>query len=165
MLQEATDSVDGKEGVESTKNPMLTERESFDCDSDELEALEDAADLEEASEDELEKEVDNAALLYPPEKVADFLEELKQDGMVNFLQVHVAGKTEVEIKALFIALGVLLPKDMREGSITPGFLVSILKTVLARHLRQRRKLEQYNTVDDAVKLIGQSKRVIVLSGR
>lgn len=138
---------------------------SYDCDSDELEALEDAAEEEEAGEEELDQEVDRAGLLYPTDKVTELLEELKQEGLFRFLQVHVAGKTEVEIKALFIALGVLLPKNIRKGNSSPRLLVSILKTVLIRHLRQRKKLEQYSTVDDAIGLIARSRKVIVLSGR
>ncbi|UZJ56450.1 hypothetical protein CBS101457_005770 [Exobasidium rhododendri] len=152
------DQVDGGTSLHAARG------DSLDCDSDELEALEDAAELEGASDDELDRVVEEATLLYPPEKVADLLEDLKEGGLVNFLQLHVVGKTETSIKALFVALGVLLPKGLREGSVTPAFLISILKTVLARHLRQRIKLEQYNTVDDAVRLIGQSKRIIVLSG-
>jgi hypothetical protein len=154
-------------GDEEREEAILSQErewESLDCDSEKLEALEDEADLEEESDEELGRVVDEAALLYPPERVADLLEELKQDGLVQFLRTHVVGKTEASIKALFIALGVLLPKGIREGG-TPEYLLSILKTVLARHLRQRRKLEQYNTVDDAVRLISQSKRIIVLSGR
>lgn len=136
---------------------------SYDCDSDELEALEDAAEEEE--EKELDQEVDRAGLIYPLDKVTELLEELKQKGLFQFLQIHVVGKTEVEIKSLFIALGVLLPKNVRNGNVSPNLLVSILKTVLIRHLRQRKKLEQYNTVDDAISLIARSKMIIVLSGR
>lgn len=143
----------------------LAQDEGYDCDSEELEALEDEADEEEADDEELNQEVQRAGLLYPTERVSALLEELKQEGLFHFLQAHVVGKTEAEMKALFIALGVLLPKTLRAGQVSPGFLVSILKTVLIRHLRQRRKLDQYNTIDDAVELIGKAKKIIVLSGR
>jgi len=150
--------------ITSSQGSLLQD-EGYDCDSEELEALEDEADEEEADEEELDQEVQRAGLVYPTERVSALLEELKQEGLFQFLQTHVAGKTEAEIKSLFIALGVLLPKTLRVGQVSPGFLVSILKTVLIRHLRQRRKLEQYNTIDDAVELIGKARKIIVLSGR
>lgn len=143
----------------------LLQPESYDCDSEELEALEDEADLEEVDDAELDQEIQRASLLYPTERVSALLEELKQDGLVQFLQNHVVGKTEAEMKALFIALGVLLPKTLRVNQVAPNFLIPILKTVLIRHLRNRRKLEQYSTIEDAVDLIGKAKKIIVLSGR
>lgn len=141
-----------------------TAEETHDCDSDELEALEDAAEEEGAEDDELDRIVDEAALFYPPARVGELLDELKEEGLVHFVQTHVVGKTEAEIKALLVSLGVLLPKTLREESISPGFLLSLVKSVLVRHLRQREKLAGYNTIDDAVRLIGESKRTIVLSG-
>jgi NAD-dependent histone deacetylase SIR2 len=144
---------------------IVGENEGLDCDSDDLEALEEEAEAEDLNEEDLQRLLDEASLLYPEEVVANLLEELKQGGLVYFLQTHVIGKSEIEIKALFIAFGVLLPKSVRVDSVPPSFLISILKTVLVRHLRQRRKLDDYNTIDDAIRLIGQSKRIIVLSGR
>lgn len=169
-LQSKASAMQGAEALTSERTLSSSQRsasqdEGYDCDSEELEALEDEADMEEADDDELEGEIEQAGLLYPTERVAALLEELKQEGLFYFLRVHVAGKTEAEIKALFIALGVLLPKSLRVGRVSPGFLVSILKTVLTRHLRQRKKLDQYSTVEDAVDLISKSKKIIVLSGR
>jgi len=159
------DVVPSSETIASSSQRSAPQDEGYDCDSEELEALEDEADMEEVEDDELELEIQQAGLLYPTERVSALLEDLKQEGLFYFLRVHVAGKTEAEIKALFIALGVLLPKSLRVGQVSPGFLVSILKTVLTRHLRQRKKLDQFSTVEDAVNLISKSKRIIVLSGR
>lgn len=156
---------DDDEVGSSKVTALLAQDDTLDCDSDGLEALEDAADEEESDDEGLNLEVDRAALLYPPKVVTDLLEELKQDGMMSFIENRIIGKSEEDIKVLFIAFGVLLPKELRSGSMSPELLVSVLKTILTRHLRQRKKLEQYNTVDDAVELIGRSRKIIVLSGR
>lgn len=69
-----------------------------------------------------------------------------------------------QIKKLLIALGVLLPKSLIDEDVPELALLPILKTALSRILRRRPKLEQYNTVEDAISLIKSSKKIIVLSG-
>ncbi len=43
-------------------------------------------------------------------------------------------------------------------------LLPILKTVLIRLLRRRERLTQYNTPEDAVKLLREARRIVVLTG-
>ncbi|PWN53403.1 SIR2-domain-containing protein [Violaceomyces palustris] len=134
-----------------------------DIDSEELEALEDEADDDEEDDETIIKLLDQAAEQYPPELVSTMIRELKEDGMVNFLQKYVVQR-HCSIKKLLIALGVLLPRSIRDAEVPESSLLPILKTALSRILRRREKLPQYNTVDDAIQLIKNSKKIIVLSG-
>ncbi|PWN33067.1 DHS-like NAD/FAD-binding domain-containing protein [Meira miltonrushii] len=138
---------------------------TLDCDSDELEALEDEADTESTDEAEIDRIVDEAAITYPHERIDELVVELKKDGLILFMQTHVDGISEKRMKAFLIALGVLLPKQLREADQVPlPYLTALLKSALIRVLRRREKLKQYNTVDDAVELIKKSKRIMVLGG-
>lgn len=142
-----------------------TQMSTLDCDSEELEALEDAADMESTAEEELDQIVDEAAILFPKERIDEWIVELKKNGLVWFIQTHVDGLSEKQIKLLLIAFGVLLPKQLRETDQIPlPYLIALLKTALIRILRKREKLEKYNTIDDAVNLIRTSKRIMVLGG-
>lgn len=155
-------------GASSTGNEAIaqaTQLSTLDCDSEELEALEDAADIESTDEAELDRIVDEAATIYPHDRIDELVIELKKNGLIWFMQNHVDGISEKRIKAFLIALGVLLPKQLREADhISLPYLTALLKTALIRILRRREKLKQYNTVDDAVDLIKKSKRIMVLGG-
>lgn len=138
---------------------------TLDCDSDELEALEDAADVEDADEEELDRIMDEAASVFPPGRVEELMSELKQHGLVHFMQNHLEGVSAVRVRALLVALGVLLPRGLREADDVPlPYLVALLKTALSRQLRRREKLAAYNTVEDALDLLRRSKRIMVLGG-
>lgn len=154
-------------GASASAEPLPTSPPppTLDCDSDELEALEDMAEAESAADDEIDGIVDAAAAIYPPERVEQLLDELKQCGLVAFMLAHVVGQSATRVKALLVALGVLLPRAMRDDNDVPlPVLVEILKTALVRHLRIRDKLPQYNTVDDAVQLLQNAQRIVVLGG-
>jgi hypothetical protein len=64
------------------------------------------------------------------------------------------------------------PKKVISGFITPAFLegspdddyFDLLMLALSRELSKRAKLDQWNTVDDAVELIRRSNNIIVLTG-
>ncbi|EPQ31701.1 uncharacterized protein PFL1_01034 [Pseudozyma flocculosa PF-1] len=142
-------------------SPTLSE-----LDSEELEELEAFAEAE-ASDDEgdqlQDRFLDEVTLLFPPEKVEGMVQFLKQNGIVRFFAEYVelySGK----IKHLLAALGVLLPRQIVLEDMTDRQLYPLLKTALSRILRNRDKLPQYNTVDDALSLIANSKRIVVLSG-
>lgn len=136
-----------------------------DCDSDELEMLEDEAEEEQTEDSEIDLLVERAAILYPPAKVDAMVNELKQQGLVHFMRSYVTGLSKDQVKALIIALGTLLPRKLRDDSDLPlPIYVTILKTALARILRRREKLPQYNTVDDAVELLNRSRNIVVLGG-
>ncbi|MCO5566151.1 hypothetical protein L7F22_019827 [Adiantum nelumboides] len=165
-----TASQEGKIDTEAlwTNNESIAQAAqltTLDCDSEELEALEDAADIESTDEAEIDRIVDEAALIYPHERIDELVVELKKNGLVWFMQTYVDGISEKRVKAFLIALGVLLPKQLREADQIPlPYLTALLKTALIRILRRREKLKQYNTVDDAVELIQRSKRIMILGG-
>ncbi len=133
-------------------------------DSEELSALEEMAEAESESDTEIDRLLDEAADAFSPETVAQMTKDLKQHGIVTFLQRYVVPDPQPRrIKHLLLALGVFLPRSMREADTPLEVLLPILKTALARILRRREKLPEYNTVDDALELLQRSKRIMVLS--
>ncbi|CAO1613777.1 unnamed protein product [Parajaminaea phylloscopi] len=133
-----------------------------DCDSEALEMLEDEADVEEQDEAELDRLVDEAGLDFPEEKVASMLKELRRDGLLAFMRTYI--NPQLNIQRLLVALGILLPKALRGPETSRPLLLAILKTALHRFLQRRQKLEQYNTLEDALQLLRSSQSTIVLSG-
>lgn len=133
-----------------------------DCDSEALEALEDEAEQEQEDQVELDRLVDEAAIEFPEERIAAMLKDLKQIGLVAFLQRYI--RPETSIPRLLIALGILLPKALRRPETSLPMLQSILKTALHRLLQRREKIPSVNTAEDALCLIRTSSRTIVLSG-
>lgn len=133
-----------------------------DCDSEALELLEDQAELEEEDDEELDRLADDAAIAFPPDVVSDMLKELRRDGLVAFVKKHL--RADFSIQRFLIAVGVLLPKSLRDPDTPRQVLEPIFKTALYRFLQRREKLTQYNTVDDALALLRNSSRTIVLSG-
>ncbi|KAI3484021.1 hypothetical protein L1887_53036 [Cichorium endivia] len=134
-------------------------------DSEELSALEEMAEAESESDTEIDRLLDEAADAFSPETVAQMTKDLKQHGIVTFLQRYVVPDPQPRrIKHLLLALGVFLPRSMREADTPLEVLLPILKTALARILRRREKLPEYNTVDDVLELLQRSKRIMVLSG-
>jgi NAD-dependent histone deacetylase SIR2 len=133
-----------------------------DCDSEVLEALEDEADLESEDEEDLDRLVREAEISYPPAQVKVLVRELKQGGLVAFLRNNISETTP--ILHFLVALGVLLPKSLREAGVDRDVLLSLLKIALHRLLQRRERLPQYNTLEDALSLLKESRRTIVLSG-
>lgn len=134
-------------------------------DSEELSALEEMAEGESDSDTEIDRLLDEAADAFPSETVSLMVKDLKQNGIVAFLQRYVVpDPSPIRIKHLLLAMGVFLPRSIRESDTPLEILLPILKTALARILRRREKLPQYNTVDDALALLQRSKRIMVLSG-
>lgn len=147
-----------------------------DFDSDHLDWL------EEEAEKELDNE-DNAATLaskydeaknddpdsdseveLPDSVIVSVLEDLETRGILETLRKH-AVRTPERIIPLLEAFGIILPGSMlTEARNDPLLLLPLLKMVFTRILRQRKKLTQYNTVDDVVELLRRSRRIVVLSG-
>ena len=147
----------------STAPPADVSYQSMD--SEELSALEEMAEGEDESDTEIDRLLDEAADAFPPEMVSLMTKELKQHGIVAFLQRYVVpDPSPLRIKHLLLSLGVFLPRSIRESDVPLEVLLPILKTALARILRRREKLPQYNTVSDALELLSTRKRIMVLSG-
>lgn len=160
---EASSLGNEQESLATAEQPDDVSYQSMD--SEELSALEEMAEGESESDTEIDRLLDEAADAFPPETVSLMVKDLKQHGIVTFLQRYVIpDPSPIRIKHLLLALGVFLPRSIRESNPPLELLLPILKTALARILRRREKLPQYNTVDDALGLLLRSKRIMVLSG-
>ncbi|CDR99371.1 related to HST1-silencing protein [Sporisorium scitamineum] len=145
--------------------PAVASTSYQSMDSEELSALEEMAEGESESDTEIDRLLDEAAAAFPPETISLVIKDLKQHGIVAFLQHYIVpDPSPLRIKHLLLALGVFLPRSIRESDVPLDVLLPILKTALARILRRREKLPQYNTVDDALSLLATRKRIMVLSG-
>ena len=136
--------------------------------SEDLEDLEDTALLELQETDDYDEEIDTlwktAAVEYPPPKVASMRRDLRRLGPSAFVAQEVTETTS--ILNLLSAFGVLLPKTLRGDDIPREVMLPILITALQRVFYTREKLQQYNTISDALDLLRQSKpnSIVVLSG-
>ncbi|KAK0561131.1 NAD-dependent histone deacetylase sir2 [Tilletia horrida] len=140
----------------STTSSSLFNLQSFqeDCDSEYLEALEAVADAE--AEDGQDDSyffhlVAEAERMYPKDVLAQMIKELKQRGLVHFVQTHVIQR-RADPRAI-------LSPDMPDVKLIP-----ILKSALSRILRKRLRLAQYSTPDDVVRLLKKARKIIILSG-
>ena len=141
-----------------------------DLDSEHLDWLEEEAAREIEGEvegkvdgeDEGEDEGEDDAV--SDEILADVIDHLQTHGILETLRVH-AVRTPERIVPLLHAFGLVLPGSMlAEAEEDPLLLLPLLKMVFTRILRQRKKLPQYNTVDDVLALLQSARRIIVLSG-
>ncbi|KAF5353082.1 hypothetical protein D9758_008747 [Tetrapyrgos nigripes] len=98
---------------------------------------------------------------WSPEEVKEMMHFLKERGMGHFLRKYVV-QCEIPIPKLLRAFGINLCPELRVQS--PGVMVYFLKVAMSRELRLRDKLPQYSTVQDAVSLIRNSKRILILTG-
>lgn len=99
-----------------------------------------------------------------PDEVARIISDLREMGLAECLRRHILPDPS-RILDILLSLGVMLPRSMLEQADSePYMLLPILKMVFVRILRQRSKLEQYNTVDDVVHLMQNSRRIVVLCG-
>ncbi|SPO22740.1 related to HST1 - silencing protein [Ustilago trichophora] len=147
----------------STATPAEASYQSMD--SEELSALEEMAEGESDSDNEIERLLDDAAVSFPPETVTLMVKDLKQHGIISFLQRYILpDPSPLRIKHLLVALGIFVPRSIRNSDVPLEVLLPILKVALARILRRREKLPQYNTLSDALSLLSTRKRIMVLSG-
>jgi len=82
--------------------------------------------------------------------------------MISFLKKYV-GTQNIPPSKLLLAFGVLLAPDLR-AQITEEDCIALLKQAISRVLRDRERLVQYETIDDAVRLIKDAKKILVLTG-
>ncbi|WFD39681.1 NAD-dependent histone deacetylase sir2 [Malassezia japonica] len=149
-----------------------------DLNSEDLDRLEEEAEQE--MMEELEREgVQGAAELaeegassssepeYGPlsrEEVSDVIHDLREHGILVCLQRHVVSQPE-KIVPLLLSLGVMLPRNvLEEAESNPYAVLPLLKMVLTRILRQRQKLDEFNTLEDVLRLLRTSKKIVVLCG-
>ncbi|EPT00966.1 hypothetical protein FOMPIDRAFT_149580 [Fomitopsis schrenkii] len=136
---------------------------SLDSETDEEINVEDliqnGADAEEAAA--WEALFTEAQSAWTNEEVKHMMRTLKEHGMTAFTKEFVVER-RVPIPKLLYAFGICLCPELRAKS--QRTLLYFLKVALTRELESREKLPQYNTVDDAVRLIRERKRILVLTG-
>ncbi|PFH51016.1 hypothetical protein AMATHDRAFT_143556 [Amanita thiersii Skay4041] len=99
--------------------------------------------------------------VWTKQDIAHLLKYLKERGMSAFIQKYVLERC-IPIPKLLLAFGVELCPELQNKRLTT--LLYFLKVVLSHQLRLRDKLQDYNTIDDAIQLIRKSNRILILTG-
>ncbi|KAI9371457.1 hypothetical protein BJX61DRAFT_534770 [Aspergillus egyptiacus] len=95
------------------------------------------------------------------EEAISLRKRLHQIGKAAFVEETI-GRDTVSAKKLCTAFG-LLPPAFLEGAPDEAYH-PLLAIAISREFTRRQKLTEYNSVDDAVKLLKESKNIIVLTG-
>lgn len=90
-----------------------------------------------------------------------FRKRLHEIGKAAFVEETIAQET-VTAKKLCTAFGIM-PPTFLEGAPDESYH-PLLAVALSREFSRRPKLPDYNTVEDAVRLLQESKNIIVLTG-
>jgi hypothetical protein len=86
---------------------------------------------------------------------------LHEIGKAAFVEETIARDT-VTAKKLCTAFGILPPAFL-DGAPDKAYH-TLLAIAISREFMRRQKLHEYSSIDDAVKLLQQSKNIIVLTG-
>lgn len=95
------------------------------------------------------------------EEAAAYRRRLHEIGKQAFVEETIVRET-VTAKKLCTAFGLKLPAWL-EGADDEDYH-QLLAIAISREFSRRPKLPQYNSIDDAVKLLQQAKNIIVLTG-
>ncbi|CRG84866.1 NAD-dependent histone deacetylase SIR2 [Talaromyces islandicus] len=96
-----------------------------------------------------------------PQEAAAYRKRLHEIGKVEFVEETIQQKT-ITAKKLLTAFGIVPPsflEDAPDEAYHP-----LLGLVISREYAKRQKLEEYNTIQDAVELLEKSKNIIVITG-
>ncbi|KAF4569852.1 NAD-dependent histone deacetylase sir2 [Pleurotus pulmonarius] len=104
---------------------------------------------------------DRALETWSAQEIRMMMRHLKEHGMQSWLDEYVHVR-KYSIPNLLNAFGINLCPEL--ANLNEKAMIYFLKVAMSRELRLREKLPQYNTVDDAVKLIQSSRRIIILTG-
>ncbi|KAG9298426.1 hypothetical protein G9A89_008690 [Geosiphon pyriformis] len=99
--------------------------------------------------------------LLSDEECGKYKKEAKEKGTHKFVQEFFFEK-KVPIRKLFYAFDYQLPSKII--GLSEPQLLPILHKVITKYLRQRQKLPHINTLEDTVKLLKESKNIMVLTG-
>ncbi|RAK91501.1 SIR2-domain-containing protein [Aspergillus costaricaensis CBS 115574] len=109
-------------------------------------------------DDQLREGVPDACTL---EEAVAYRKRLHEVGKAAFVE-ETLGQDKVTARKLCTAFGILPPAfldDAPDEAFHP-----LLAIAISREFSRRPKLPQYNTIDDAVKLLKESKNIVVLTG-
>ncbi|KAF9219745.1 SIR2-domain-containing protein [Gyrodon lividus] len=163
------------EGLSDDVRSEVTEFESDveDSDTEELSvpvheqrsphALNGNEDLEDGDIDpsEIRALEEEAKQAWAKDEIKKMMHHLKERGMSSFMREYVVVQNIPVVKLLF-AFGISLCPELRNKRSKT--LLYFLRVAISRELHLREKLPQYNTISDAVSLIANSKRIVILTG-
>ncbi|OJJ74770.1 hypothetical protein ASPBRDRAFT_27768 [Aspergillus brasiliensis CBS 101740] len=109
-------------------------------------------------DDQLREGVPDACTL---EEAVAYRKRLHEVGKAAFVE-ETLGQDKVTARKLCTAFGILPPAFL-DGAPDEAFH-PLLAIAISREFSRRPKLPQYNTIDDAVKLLKESKNIVVLTG-
>ncbi|TFY54026.1 hypothetical protein EVJ58_g9106 [Rhodofomes roseus] len=95
------------------------------------------------------------------EEVKQMMTTLKEHGMTAFIMKYYVDR-HILVPKLLYAFGICLCPELREKP--QATQLYFLKVALQRELECREKLTQYKTIEDAVLLIQQRQRILILTG-
>ncbi|KAJ5905507.1 NAD-dependent protein deacetylase h.t1.c1 [Penicillium subrubescens] len=160
---EAVEAVDVVEQVEAETVALEEASSEFETDSDDSEdwdTLSHGGDTIQFLRDEQLRDglVPGACTL---EEAVAFRQRLHDIGKAAFVEETIARET-VTAKKLCTAFGIMPPAFL-EGAPDESYH-PLLAVALSREFARRPKLPQYNTIEDAVRLLQESKNIVVLTG-
>lgn len=92
-----------------------------------------------------------------------YIKLLSEVGVEEFVLRTISEGT-ITAKKLCTAFGVIVPDRLFDASAGDESYYKLLGHAISRQLAKREKLEQYNTIDDAAKLLQESSNILVITG-
>ncbi|KAK0203075.1 DHS-like NAD/FAD-binding domain-containing protein [Desarmillaria ectypa] len=105
--------------------------------------------------------MDEGRQIWSQKERREFLVLLKERGMAVFID-RLVNTQRIPIPQLLLAFGIDLVPELK--NVSQRALLYFLRVAMSRELRNRDKLPEYNTIKDAVNLIRNSKRILILTG-
>ncbi|KAK8847568.1 hypothetical protein IAR55_005427 [Kwoniella newhampshirensis] len=142
----------------------ITPAETYQIDSDDYDSEQERDDLDDEEYDQLVEEAENG---YSDEEMKAFTDQLKESGLVNFLRDYLALNERSEtrsLRKLLLGFGIIPPVALRHPSTPNLLLLPFANVALSRVLRRRKRLAHLSSLQDAINLLRDSKRIIILSG-
>lgn len=175
---EETDEDEDAEGDEGTEGEDEDEDEEDEWeDEDELSLFEELIDgVEDQDENTNENDrggYDNQQDRFSPSESLHLRKRLRLIGESRFLRETIGhdgsggggggGGGKCTAKKLCTAFGLVRPPLFLEGAPDEAYY-TLLSVCISRELRRRVKLQEWNTIDDAVELLKGRGKVVVLTG-
>ncbi|KAK4688847.1 hypothetical protein P7C73_g1254, partial [Tremellales sp. Uapishka_1] len=143
----------------------ITPAETYQLDSDDYDSEEERDGL---GDDEYERLAEEAENGFTDEDMLDMTSELKEKGLIVFLRNYLVPEHEGgevgSLRKLLLGFGIVPPAELRHSSTPNLNLLPFAKVALSRILRRRDKLPELNTIPQAIELLRNAKKIIVLSG-
>ncbi|KIP02738.1 hypothetical protein PHLGIDRAFT_130573 [Phlebiopsis gigantea 11061_1 CR5-6] len=153
--------VEASEVVDADPDTIEDILDGFDEDTgDDIDVQGEQAD---ADDQHLEWEalLQEAHQAWTKDEVKQMMVDLKEHGMAYFIDRYVIEQV-IPIPKVLYAFGVCLCPELRLKRRKT--LLYFLEVAMSRELQAREKQTAYNTIDDAVDLIKQSRNIVILTG-